>query len=109
MLEVLATLGGVALAILIFFIVQTLIKAQSTLKKLDFVLMEVEIKLAKLNSFMNTVENLSDIAEKETERMKNNYELKKHNSADKSSIDSEELASWLLSSVKLALNIFKKR
>jgi len=106
-LDILAILGAVALALLIFFIIQTLITVQSTLKKLDVVLMEAEIKLRKLDSFMNTVENISEITEKETEKLKNNYTCKKHNCSD--SMDSEELASWLVSSIKLGINIFKRR
>ncbi len=108
-MEILATLGVVGLAVLIYFIIQTLITMQTTMKNLDFVLMETEINLRKLNSFMNTIENISDIAEKESEKLKTKYEFKKHNPTDKNSIDSEELATWLISSIKLGMNILKKR
>ena len=108
-MEIFATLGIIALAILVFFIIQTLITLQSTLKKLDYVLLDAEIKLKKLNSFMNSIENVGDIAEKETEKMKINYTCKKDNLQDKESFDSEELALWLISSIKLGINIFKKR
>lgn len=108
-MEILATLGVIVLAILIFFVIQTLIKTQSTLKNLDLVLMEAEMNLRKLNSFMNTLENLSDIAEQESERLKNKYECKKHNLVENDVNDSEEIARWLISSIKLGVNFFKKR
>lgn len=108
-MEVLAIIGVIALVILIFFIVQTLIVMQSTMKKLDLVLMETELKLRKLSSFMNTIDNLTDIAEKESEKLKNKYEYKKNNEIEKDLINSEELATWLISSMKLGVNFFKKR
>lgn len=106
MLEILVTLGIVALALLIFFIIQTLITVQTTLKKLDGVLIETESKLRKLDSFMNTLENISNITEKESEIIKNNYE---YNRCVNSSRDSDELAKWLISSIKLGINFLTKR
>lgn len=108
-MEILATVAIVVLAILIFFIVQTLLATQSTLKNLDLVLMETKLNLKKLSSMMNTIENLSEITEKESEKLKNQYEYKKNNELEKDSINSEELATWLISSIRLGVKFFNKR
>jgi uncharacterized membrane protein len=108
MLEILTALGVMAFvifAIFIFYIVQTLLVLQKTLKKLDIVLVETDVKLKKLNSFVNTLDNIGDITEKETEKLKNSYNCIKYNR----SIDTEELATWLISSIKLGINFLNKR
>lgn len=104
-MELLISLALIALCILVFFLIQTLLVAQTSLQKMSTVLSELESKLDKLTSFVNTVENVSDITEKETQKMKLEYLT-----ADKrESIDSGEMATWLVSSIKLGLNFLKRR
>ena len=108
-MEILATLAFVLFAILIFYIIQTLLAAQSTLKNLNLVLRETEENLKKLNSLTNTLKNISDITEKESEKLKIKYECKKSHEHENNLIESEELATWLISSGRLIVNFLKKR
>lgn len=71
--------------------------------------METKLDLKKLSSLMNTLENLGEITEKESEKLKNQYECKKHHEIEKDSINSEELATWLISSMRLGVKFFNKR
>lgn len=108
-LEPLVILGVIALTVLAYFIIQTLIALQRSLQRLDIVLIETEVKLKKLNSFINSIENVSDIVEKESEILKRDYTCKQLAPVDKDSIDSGEVATWFISSIKLGLKILKRR
>ena len=105
-METLTILGVILLAVIVYFIYQLLQSIQSSLRKLDMVLWEIDTKLKKLSSLVNSVENISDIVEKETEALKSEYQC---NRRDRTTPDSEEMASWVISSIKLGLKIFKKR
>lgn len=105
-METLTILGVILLAVLVYFIYQLLQSIQSSLRKLDMVLWEIDTKLKKLSSLVNSVENISDIVEKETEALKSEYHC---NRREPTTLDSEEMASWLISSIKLGLKILKKR
>jgi hypothetical protein len=108
-LDYLVVLGSVALFILIYFLIQTLISVQASLRRLDIVLLETESKLKKLTSFINTLENISDITEKESERLKLKYDYETKNLIDKDTVDTRELVDLLISGIKFGIKIFKRR
>lgn len=109
-MEALVVLGIIALIVLFFFIIQTLFTVQHSLKKLDRVLIETEIKLHKLNPLFNTLENAGDVVEKESIKLKNHYTYNNLNQLnDKTSDSSEELASLLASSIILGIKYLKRR
>ncbi len=106
-MEILAILGIFALIILFVLIVYILYILQSTLRKLDIILTDAKFKLKKLSSIFNSVENVGEIAENETQKLRNQYTFKKLNEG---SADSKnELASWLISSINLGIKLFKRR
>lgn len=107
-MEILAIIGLILLALLVFYVIQTLIAVQSTLKTLNMVLVEAELNLKKLNPAMNTVKNITEVTEIESEKLKTSY-MNFPTKIEKQSMDSEELASWLICTTKIILNIFKKR
>lgn len=107
-MEAFIILGVLALILLFFFIIQTLFYLQHTLKKIDIVLMETDLKLKKLNPLFNSIQNAGDIVEKMSERTKNKYELKMNQLED--SVDStDELATLLGSSIILGIKFLKRR
>lgn len=108
-MEILGGLGVALLAILVFYCVQTLIAIQSTLKSLNLVLIETEANLKKLSPSVNTLKNISEITEKESEKLKCKYECKALHELEKNEIDPEALAMWLISSSRLIVNFLKKR
>lgn len=104
-MEILAAIGVIAIFILLYFIIQTLISARASLQKMDIVLDNLDVKLNKLTSFVNTIDNISNVAEKETEIFKNEYQARKFIAHE--SRPSEELATWLISSIKLGLKCMR--
>ena len=106
-MDTLIILGSITLSLLILLLIFILFYLQKTLRKIDSVLAEGENKLKKLNSLFNSISNMGDIAEKESERIKINYLL---NQLNEKPIDSnEELASLLVSSLMLGIKYFKGR
>jgi len=105
-METAITIGIVAFIILCCFIIQTLLQAQKSLKKLEIILTETDIKLRKLDSLINAIENVGEIAEDQTEKLKSVCACRSIEKKD--SLDSQELASWLISSIKLGVKIFKR-
>lgn len=108
-MDTLIILGSVALILLIFVLIFILFYLQRTLKKVDLVLTESENNLKKLNSMFNSISNVGDIAEKETERIKGNYMLKMNQLNEKQIDSSDGLASLLVSSIILGIKYFKGR
>lgn len=109
-MNTLIILGSIALALLIFFLIFILFYLHNTLKKIDLVLIESENKLKKLNSIFNSISNIGDVTEKETERIKSNYMLKMNQLNATPPIDStDDLATLLVSSIILGIKYFKGR
>ncbi len=106
-MDTLIILGSITLSLLILLLIFILFYLQKTLKKINSVLTEGENKLKKLDSVFNSISNMGDIAEKESERIKFNYLV---NQLDEKPIDtSDELASVLVSSILLGIKYFKGR
>lgn len=106
-MEILIAIGILALVVLIFFIIQTLISARASLQRLDSVLENLDVKLSKLTPLVNTMENISEVTEKETARLRDAYEARKLIARESSHGD--ELATWLISTIKLGLNFVGRR
>ena len=58
-METLPIVGLITLAVLFYFINRLVVSIQSSLAKLELVLADIDIKLKKLNSFFNSIENVS--------------------------------------------------
>lgn len=106
-MDTLTILGIIALFILFGLLVYTLILTQATLRKLNLILTDSEDKLKKLNNLFNSVQNLGEIAERETLKLRNQHTLKNLNQdADP---ENDELTSWLISSLRLGIKMFNSR
>lgn len=103
---ILAAIALVVFIVLAIYIIQTLITLQASLRKMNALLTDTDIKLKKLTSVVNTIENVGEVAERETERLKMNYVSR--NLASRDAVDPGELAGWLISGLKLGIKIFKK-
>jgi uncharacterized protein YoxC len=90
-------------AILAFFIIQTLLKLQTTLQNTNRLMAELQFKMEKVDPLLNSLSNAGEIFENKTEKWKQNY------------FDAQQLASkdsdfydWTLLTVSLLKNYLRR-
>jgi ATP-dependent exoDNAse (exonuclease V) alpha subunit len=104
---------SVAIAVLIFailtaFIIQTLCALRHTLLGIDRLNVEISEKLNRLDPTLQAISNLGEISKFETDKIKIAY-LIKQNELGKAHNPSNDLAEWLVASVKLGSKMFLRR
>ena len=107
-IEISVAVAVLIFAILTFFVVRTLITLQSSLKRIDRLMLEVDLKIRHLESTMRTISNLGDIAEQQTEQLKQQL-ANRVDDVEKSSECSGDLATWLIASVNLGGKLLARR
>lgn len=106
--EIAAISAVVIFAILSFFLIRTLVSLQHTLRRVDHLAIELDIKMKQLNSLVKTVSHLGDICEEKTARLKEQY-IEKKESASHESVFTEDIAAWILTSFRLGSKLLKRR
>lgn len=110
-IEISIAIAVLIFAILAFFVIRTLLSFQKSMKRFDFIAIEIEMKLKNLDSSFQTFSNLGDIAERKTEEIKKHFLSEPHEKGrEEMEIDpTVDLIAWLLSTLKLGIKILTKR
>lgn len=93
--EIAAVAAVVIFAILAFFIIQTLLSLQKTLKRIDQISLELDLKAKRFDSTLNAISNIGDIAEEKTAHIRHDLHIKKEFIAPPSDDYTDELAELL--------------
>lgn len=109
-IEISAALAALFFAILVVFVVKTLISLQRTLKKVNILLDETAIKARQLDGLMQSLSNVGDICERETDRLKKGYtERKMAREREEDLAPASEWAEWLALSLKIGAKLLKRK
>lgn len=95
-------------AILSIFIIKTLITLQHSLKRIDHLTVNIESKLNSFDSTLNTISNIGDLTEVETKYLKEKHHKNAKEFVNNESC-SEDLADWLVASIKLGGKFLTRR
>ena len=106
--EIAAIAAVIIFAVLTIYVIRTLLSLQQTLKRIDLITLEMNLKLKQLDSTINTVSNIGDVCEEKTARMKSHYLEKKACELNGSDY-SDDLAEWLIASVKLGSKFIRRK
>lgn len=101
-IEISVAVAVLIFAILTFFIVQTLLRLQKTLSRVNILLLDMEIKSKQLDSVVRSLSNLGEVCELETEQFK-------RNSLGRKEQEVPEWVDWLALSMKLGAKLIKRR
>lgn len=96
-------------AVLVFFIVRILIATQKSLYRVQQMTYEMENRMKSFDPILHTIANLGEICEKESERIKCAYLVKKVNYASREPGLSCEVIDWIVLSVKLGEKLINRR
>lgn len=106
-LEIATIAAVVIFGILASYVIRTLITLQHTLKRIDLITLEMNLKLKQLDSTINTVSNIGDICEDKTAQIKSHYLENKARELNGSNY-SDDLAQWLVASIKLGSKFIRR-
>ena len=106
--EIAAIAAVIIFAILSFYIIRTLISLQHTLRRVDLIALEMDCKIKHLDSTIKAVSNLGDICEEKTARLREQYLQEKERESQKLDC-SDDLADWLVASLKLGAKFIRRK
>lgn len=106
--EISAMAGVIIFAVLTFYIIRTLLAVRHSLRRLDHLMFELDIKTKHMESTLKSISNIGDICEEKTKRLREHYIEKKELESHKDD-SSEELAEWLLASLKLGTQFLRRK
>lgn len=116
LMDYLAVIAVIIFAILVFFIVRTLLTVNRTLQHVDFTMVKLEMRMKSIDPLLKSVSNLGDIAEDKTSHLKEECcrraslcEEKQYYKRQSQDEIKGELAEWVLLSANLATKFFKRR
>lgn len=107
--EIAALAAVLIFGVLAYFIVRTLLVLQKSLKGIDLVATEIELKLKNLDSSFRAISNLGVIAEEKTEQVRRNFLEEQCAKTARGSDSADDLVTWLLSTLKLGIKFLTKR
>jgi predicted PurR-regulated permease PerM len=90
-------------AILAFFIIQTLLKLQTTLQNTNRIMAELGFKMEKVDPLLNSLSNAGEILENKTEKWKQHYFA-----AQQLTSRNSDFYDWTLLTVSLLKNYLKE-
>lgn len=108
-IEISVAIAVLIFAILVAFVVKTLIALQRTLKKVNFLLDETAIKSRQLDGLVQSLSNVGDICERETAQMKRAYIERKMIQESHDLAPAPEWAEWLALSLKIGAKLLKRK
>lgn len=107
--EISIAIAVLIFAILVFFIVKTLLILQRTLKRVDVLLFDIELKSKHLDSLTRSLSNIGEICENETDRLKEAYAERTTRQRCEAVYATSDWAEWLVLSLNLGAKLLKKR
>lgn len=105
-LEICAIVFTCIFAFAVVYLILTLKDLRVTLKRVDYIALDVEDKLQSLDSSFNVVSMLGDVAEKKVSGMKVNDHTEH---AETRNTQSRDIAEWLVLSLKLGEKFLHRR
>lgn len=106
--EIAAISAVIVFAILAFFIIRTLLALQKTLKRVDELTLDLDLKIKRFDSTFNAISNIGDICEQKTAHVRNDF-YKKDYVAAKTDDYSDDLAELLVAGIKIGTKIITRR
>ncbi len=107
--EIAAIAAVILFAFLTFYVIRTLISLRRTLQRVDTLTVEIDYKLRQLESTAKAISNIGDICEEKTSVLREQF-LEKKERQKKADIDcSEDIAEWLLASLKLGAKFIRRK
>ena len=103
-LEICAIVAVGIFAALAYFLIQTLLSVQRSLKRSDQLIDDVKIKMGNLNPFFHSLSNVGEVTERQSERFKQSAL-----SSNPTSNHSYDLLEWLILSIKLGEKFINRR
>lgn len=114
-MEIIAGIAVVLFAILIFFIIRTLISVNRTIQHVDFTIVKMEMRMKSIDPILRSISNLGEIGEEKTAHLKEEcrkrslYEERVNHQRFQEDSVKGDLAEWVLLSANLATKFFKRR
>lgn len=107
LMDILAIVAVLAFVVLVVYLVLVLVALRKTLRRLDHLMYDAELKLQNFDSALRIVSNLGDIGQSATESLKRSYWTSRlqEEGAEKSDL----ITDWVKTSIKLGCNLFLKR
>lgn len=106
--EIAAVAAVIIFAILAVYIIRTLVCLQRTLRRVELLIVDTDCKIRQLESTFQTVSHLGDICEEKTARLKQLY-LDKKEQENLNENYAEDLAEWLVASLKLSAKFIRRK
>jgi uncharacterized protein YoxC len=100
-IEISIAVAVLLFAVLVFFIARTLIATQQCLYRVQQMTLDMENRMKSFDPILHTITNLGEICERESERIKSAYLIKKANCVSREPGLSCEVIDWIVLSVKL--------
>lgn len=110
--EICAAIAVFIFAILAYCIYCTLKTLQHTLRNLDVLSYELSSKIRKMDSAIQSISNIGDVAQEESSRFRENYIHEKRYFRErprKEEVVSDDLADLLAAGLKVGANYLKRR
>ncbi|CCB85049.1 putative uncharacterized protein [Parachlamydia acanthamoebae UV-7] len=107
-IEIMIFISVIVFAVLAYFVIQTLITVQKTLKKLDFFMDGMELRMEKMDPFIRSISNVGDICEEKTHLLQKEFMEKKKVIAFQEE-PTGDLTDWLLLGLILIKKVLKRR
>ncbi len=110
-LEIISLIALFIFAILSFYIYRTLISLQHILLKVDVLTDELSVKMRKMDSVIQSIANIGDVAVEESLRLRQNYMHDRRFSRERSNSEesSDALTDLLLASLKVGANYLRRK
>lgn len=108
-IEIAVAISVFIFALLAFFIIRTLCAFQQSLRRINQLLWEMEIKMKNVDPLLRTLSNLGECCEQETERLKKACLVPRTEEAIPKLSFTSEIVEWILVSLNLVKKIFTRR
>ena len=106
--ELCAIAAVLIFGILAWYLIRTLISAKKTLERISHFTLDLDVKLNKIDSTIQSLSNLGDICEKKTSQLREEYFQPKFSEYPKNNL-SEDLASLLFVCLKLGGKFLRRK
>lgn len=106
--EISAVVAVIIFAVLSFYVIQTLLRFQKTLAKIDLLTLDMNHKAKTLDSTLNALSNLGDICDTKTAQLRNDLHIKKETEVVQGDY-SDDIADLLLVGLRIGSKYFTRR
>lgn len=106
--EIVISISILIFAILTYYVICTLLVVQQSLRKLNFFMDDMEIRMQKVDPLIQAVSNVGEICEEKTQRLHQEF-IEKKNSMEFRERPQSDLEEWMLLGLILLKKIFRRR